>query len=471
MDDLLTILNTMMPIIEQKTNAAPSSLRLWFDDLALTSLDAERAVFSTPSPIRRQILSTKHLDNIKSALAEVIGFEVEVEIVLSEAPAPKVNEGEPKTATPELIEERLRAIEEAEEKEDTETIMKEIINGPTPGKKSLLDEYTFENFVEGESNKFARAVCYAVAKEPTTYNPLFIYGQSGLGKTHLLYAVINYMKKNHPHLKIVYKKCETFLDELVRALNDGDTASFKERYRTADVLLIDDIQFLAGKEQTQEEFFHTFSALYEADKQIILASDRPPREIKPLEDRLRTRFEGGLLSDVQPPSYELRVAIIKKKAEYMGLAISDEMVEYIAERLRSNIRQIEGVIKRLYAVCSLTSTEVTRERIDEVISIIDPGNIPTDTMVERILNAVSKTYGVSVEDMKSKRKTEDVANARHIAIHIIKYITPLTLKEIGAIFGRDHATVIFALNKVDRNMSTINNYASEVNRIMKEVKG
>ena len=237
------------------------------------------------------------------------------------------------------------------------------------------------------------------------------------------------------------------------------------------MLLIDDIQFLAGKEQTQEEFFHTFSALYESDKQIILTSDRPPMEIKPLEDRLRTRFEGGLLADVQPPSFELRIAIIKQKADAMGLSVSNELVEYMAERLQNNIRQIEGVLKRIYAVYSLTSAEVTKEKIDEVISIIDPGNIPTDALIEKILSAVSKAYGVSSDEMKSKKRTDNITNARHVAIYLIKQLTELTLKEIGAIFGRDHSTVVFSVEKVGKNIKTINNYELEINRLIKEIKG
>ena len=470
-DELINIVEAMMPIIEKKINTSATGLKLWFEDFSLVSLTEREAVFTTPSPLKCNILSSKHLSVIKEALEEVIGFPVEIEIKVSKAKL-KSSEPEEKTVvTPEIIDERVKTIDDAEdEQDDTETVMKEIINGPTPGKKSLLDEYTFENFVEGESNKFARAMCYAVAREPTTYNPLFIYGQSGLGKTHLMYAVINYIKKHHSHLNIIYKKCETFLNELIMALNAGDTASFKERYRTCDVLLIDDIQFLAGKEQTQEEFFHTFSSLYESEKQIILASDRPPKDIKPLEDRLRTRFEGSYIADVQPPSYELRIAIINKKAEYMGITISPELTDYIAQRLRSNIRQIEGVIKRLYAVYSLTSVQINKEIIDEAISVVDPGNIPADAMVERILTAVSRQYGISVQDLKSKRKTEDIANARHIAIYIIKTVTHLTLKEIGAVFNRDYSTVISSLNKVDRNIHTVNNYEEEINALIEKIK-
>ena len=339
-----------------------------------------------------------------------------------------------------------------------------------PDRKPVIDTYTFDNFVEGSSNKFAKAACMAVAKYPTTYNPLFIYGNSGLGKTHLLNAVVHYMREHHPHLKIVYKKCERFLDELIHALKNDSPQQFKEYYRTCDVLLIDDIQFLAGKEQTQEEFFHTFSTLYESEKQIIITSDRPPKEIKPLEDRLLTRFEGGVLADVQPPNFELRIAIIEKKAEDMNLKISTELIEYMAERLQNNIRQIEGLLKRIYAVSSLTSVEVTKSIIDDAISAIDPGNIPTDTLVERILMAVSKEYGVTVEELKSTRKTDNVAGARHVAIYIIKKETDLSLKKIGAIFNRNHATVISSLDKVSNNMRTINNYEQTVERIIKEVR-
>jgi len=462
MDELTGIVSAMLPEIEIRMNAAPSIFKLWFEDFKLISLDDTKAVFTTPTTLRKNILSSKYMSVIKGTLEDVIGFSVEIEIKALDEKN-KIDREPPEDIYIEPMPKKA-------DEEDKEEIITESINDPS-GKRSLISGYTFENFVEGSSNKFARAACMAVAREPNTYNPLFIYGHSGLGKTHLLYAVINYMKKNHPELRIVYKKCENFLDELITAIRNGTTSEFKEKYRSADVLLIDDIQFLAGKEQTQEEFFHTFNALYEADKQIILTSDRPPKEIKPLEDRLRTRFEGGLLADVQPPSFELRIAIIKKKADSMGLVVSNELIEYMAERLQNNIRQIEGVLKKIYAIYSLTSSEVTKDNIDEAISIIDPGNIPTDALVEKIIFSVSKAYGVDVESMKSKKKTNNIANARHIAIYIIKKMTELTLKEIGAIFNRDHATVISSIDKVERNMSTVNNYEKEINRIIKEIKG
>lgn len=463
MDELSAIMTAILTEVEKKVSTAPSIFKLWFGDLELISFSETGATFCTGTKLKKKILLSKYINILKESIEEVTGFPLEIEIYHKD----ELNGKE------ESKEESLYDIPTYSEDEDhylKEKKITDIINTPSY-KPSLLDEYTFDNFVEGSSNKFAKAVCYAVAREPNTYNPLFIYGNSGLGKTHLLYAVINYMKKNHPGLNIVYKKCETFLEELVKALKSGSTTAFKEKYRTADVLLIDDVQFLAGKESTQEEFFHTFSALYEADKQIILTSDRPPREIKPLEDRLRTRFEGGLLADVQPPNFELRIAIISKKADSMGLKISNELIEYMAERLQNNIRQIEGVLKRIYAIYSLTSSEVTKEKIDEVISIIDPDNIPTDALIERILSEVSKTYGVPTESMKSKKKTDNISNARQIAIYIIKNMTELTYKEIGAIFDRDYSTAIAAYNKVERNIKTVNNFESDIMRLMKKIKG
>ena len=472
MDELSSISDILLSLIEQKMSSSLSIFNLWFNEFKLASLTDDKAVFTTPSAIKKNILSTKYQKLITESLEEAIGFPLEISVLTDEEfknPAPKQSEGTAPTIAP-YFEAVKEPINNKDEDDEEEKIITESISSPS-NKRTLLDDYTFENFVEGSSNKFAKAACYAVANEPNTYNPLFIYGNSGLGKTHLLYAVINHMKKNHPGINIVYKKCESFLEELIRAIRNGSTTAFKEKYRSCDVLLIDDIQFLAGKEQTQEEFFHTFSALYESDKQIILTSDRPPKEIKPLEDRLRTRFEGGLLADVQPPSFELRIAIIKQKADAMGLSISNDLVEYMAERLQNNIRQIEGVLKRIYAVYSLTSAEVTKEKIDEVISIIDPGNIPTDALIEKILSSVSRAYGVPVDQMKSKKRTDTVANARHVAIYLIKQFTELTLKEIGAIFGRDYSTVISSVDKVEKNIKTVNNYEIEINRLIKEIKG
>ena len=469
MDELSGISEVLREELQVKIGTSQSTFDLWFTGFTLTELSEDRAVFSTPTELRQRILSAKYIDVIKSTLAEIIGFSVDVQIFVENDQSLfklQSDEGDDEIEEVEDISE-----EEREEILEKEKKIAEMLNDTSQDKKTLLDEYTFDNFIEGSSNKFAKAACYAVAKDPCAYNPLFIHGHSGLGKTHLLYAIMNYMKKNHKGLKIVYKKSESFMNELIEAIGQGLTAPFKEKYRSADVLLLDDIQIIAGKEATQEEFFHTFNALYESEKQIILTSDRPPMEIKPLTDRLRTRFESGLIADVQPPSFELRVAIIRKKAEILGINAPPHLIDYMADRLNSNIRQIEGVLKKLQFMSSFSSIEITKETIDQVISVVDPGNIPTDTMVERILTAVAKKYGVAVEDLKSKKKTDSIAKARHIAVYIIRKLTTLSLDETGKIFGRDHSTALYSEQKTMDNIRTVKNFERELNQLIKEIKG
>lgn len=468
MDELQCIVEAMLPSIESKFNAAPSTFKLWFGDFLLLSLDEKEAVFSTPTELRKRILTSKYIDLISEALAEIIGFEVNVKIVSNEELSSKNEEQDVINLIPSKEEQK----ENEEREKKIKVILDDSASVDSETKKNILDEYTFDNFIEGASNKFAKAACLAVANTPATdFNPLFIHGNSGLGKTHLLCAVINHMRIKYPKLKIVYKKCEDFMNELISAITTSSTQEFKEKYRGADVLLIDDIQFIAGKVSTQEEFFHTFSYLYESNKQIILTSDRPPHEIKPLEDRLRTRFEGGLIADIQPPSSELRAAIIKKKSNSIGLSISNELVEYMAGRLHENIRQIEGVIKKLGAMNAMTGREVTKESIDEVISVIDPGNIPVDILIDKIISTVAKYYGVTVEELKSKKKTDAVANARHIAIYIIRKLTDKSFKEIGGIFSRDHSTIMASCDRVNTNIKTMIKTDSDIKKIIKEIKG
>ena len=465
MDELQGIVDAILPVIQEKTNSANSTFNLWFGGLKLVSLDEEKAIFTTPTKLRKRFLNAKYKDFISEALEELIGCQVEVSI-------DDVEDEEKNLLTEDEKSDLSETPEQKKEGEDREKKIQKIIETSPSEKGSILDEYTFENFIEGASNKFAKAVCYAVAKAPSTdYNPLFIHGNSGLGKTHLLCAIINYMKANHKGLKIVYKKCEDFMNELISAISTYSTKEFKEKYRGADVLLIDDIQFIAGKVSTQEEFFHTFSYLYESNKQIILTSDRPPHEIKPLEDRLLTRFEGGLIADIQPPSPELRIAIIRKKSEQLGLNIPNDLVDYMADRLHDNIRQIEGVLKRLHAMFAMNNEEVTKEAIDGVISVIDPGNIPTDILIDRVINVTAKFFGVSQESLKSKIKTDSVANARHVAAYVIRELTKKSYKDIGKIFSRDHTSIMHSCDKVELNMKTKKNYKSDIQRIMKEVKG
>ncbi len=459
MEELQNILDAAFPIIQKKLNFTDSVFAVWFSELSLAELSEERAVFATKSKLKQKILTNKYTEVVKDALFEVIGFEVDPVFIFT---------GEEQDFPPQtpLFE---KPNEESEEQKEERAREFKLLLSSESG--SVLDGYTFENFVRGDSNEFALSLCLAVAREPTAYNPLFIYGDSGLGKTHLLAAIVNYIKKNSPHLRIVYKKSEDFINELISAISTGSTASFKDKYRTADVLLIDDIQFIAGKESTQEEFFHTFSALYEANKQIILTSDRPPREIQPLEDRLRTRFEGACIADVQPPSLELRLAIIRKKSADMGLQIADDLVDYMAERLQNNIRQIEGVLKRIGAMFSMSGKGLTREKLEEIISVIAPDSIPPDVMVDKIISVVAKKNGLRPEDLKSKKRQDNIAKARHIAIYIARNLTTLSLDSIGKIFNRDHSTVSASIDKVEIDLKTKKNAHAEISALIKQIKG
>ena len=475
MDDLRVLLDDILVVIEKKLNAPQSVFNLWFGNLELTFLSETEATFLAPSPLKKRILIQKYTPLIEEALEEVLGFKVTVNIESDRDPAidfpvmpsylEEINKKEPKS--PEKIEEELQ-----KSRRKTKMI-NDFLSGNDKEKKSIIEQYTFDNFIEGDSNKFAKAACYAVASDPLSgqYNPLFIHGNSGLGKTHLLYAIMHHLKKNHPELKIIYKKCEEFISELVAAINSNQTYLFKESYRSADVLLIDDIQSIAGKEATQEEIFNTFTTLYESEKQIVVTSDRPPKEIKPLTERLHTRFEMGLIADVQPPSIELRSAIILKKAKAKDLEIPENLVYYIAERLASNVRQIEGIINKLYAMKTFSGVEITKSVIDEAISVVDPGNIPTDVMVDRILSIISRHYGVTVDDIRSKKKSSNITNVRHVAVYIIKSITTLTLNEIGDVLGgRNHATIINSLEKAEIMIRTVKNKEAEILSLIKEIK-
>jgi chromosomal replication initiator protein len=287
----------------------------------------------------------------------------------------------------------------------------------------------------------------------------------------LLFAVTNEIKRNNPNIRLMYKKGEEFTNELISSIQNNTQPAFREKYRTVDVLLIDDIQFIAGKESTQEEFFHTFSALYEEEKQIILTSDRPPRDIKTLEDRLRTRFEWGLLADIQPPSFELRTAIINKKAEALNATISSEVVEYLATKLQNNIRQIEGSIKKIVAISLLTGAPITIELARRAISDVLSGNEPVNVTVDRILAAVSRKYGITIEDIKAKKRSEGIVKARHVSIYLIRQLSDVSFTSIGEFFGRDHTTIMSAFKKVESLVSSSPSMANDISELMAELKG
>ena len=334
-------------------------------------------------------------------------------------------------------------------------------------------EFTFDTFIVGQSNKFAHAACLAVAQNPArAYNPLFLYGNSGLGKTHLLYAIGNDIKNNYPDKNIIYIKGDDFTNELIEAIGKATTAEFRQKYRQADVLLVDDVQFIGGKERTQEEFFHTFNTLFEANKQIVLTSDRPPKEIKTLEDRLRSRFESGLLADIQPPDIETRIAIIRRKSEILGLNLDDEVCEYIATKLKTNIRQLEGVVKKLKARFYLTGETATLQTVSEAISDILNNEAPPELTVEKIIDEVARTFGVEADDIRStKSRRANINKPRQIAIFIVRELTSLSMEAVGKEFGdRHYSTIVYTIQQVEKNMKTNSSLRETVEDIIKNIR-
>ncbi len=311
------------------------------------------------------------------------------------------------------------------------------------------DGYTFENFVVGPCNHIAHASALAVAKNPyqNPYNPLFLYGNSGLGKTHLMSAIKNSIEKNHPDKKVLFIRGEQFVNELIQAIRTQTTDLFHEKFRSVDVLFMDDIHIIAGKEQAQEEFFNTFNALY-PDRLIVVTSDRPPKEIKTLEDRIRSRLESGMMADLQPPDFETRVNIIKIKADQLGMEVDDDTVYYIAEQIKENTRQLEGIIKKLKAYVSVDTNKLNLPIVQRYIRDIISETLPEPVTVEKVVDEVSRTYNVSIEDIYSRKKSADITYARQISMYIVSRVMTLSSTEIGKKFNKDHTTVLYTLEKV-----------------------
>ena len=331
--------------------------------------------------------------------------------------------------------------------------------------------YTFNTFIVGPSNRFAHAASQAVAERPAVaYNPLFIYGNSGLGKTHLLYAICNYIHVKQPNFNIIYVKGDQFTNELIESVRYNTQPEFRSKYRKADILLVDDIQFIGGKIQTQEEFFHTFNHLYEAKKQIVLTSDRPPKEILTLEDRLRTRFESGLLADVQPPDIETRIAIVQRKAELSDIHIEDNVCEFIATRLKSNIRQLEGAVKKLKAYHLLQGELPIMTTAQRAISDILNNEQSQPVTVSKIIEEVSRSYGVSGSEIRSSRRSSKISLARQVAAYVVREITQMSMVAIGEEFGgRDHSTISYGIQQIERNMQTDSNLKAIVEDLIKNL--
>ncbi len=331
----------------------------------------------------------------------------------------------------------------------------------------LNPRYVFDSFVIGESNRFAHAAALAVAEAPgRAYNPLFIYGGVGLGKTHLMHAIGHFALSRFPLKRVLYLSCEKFTNDFISSIQQRKTTEFRARYRSIDLLLIDDIQFLAGKEQTQEEFFHTFNALHGANKQIIISSDRPPKEIATLEDRLRSRFEWGLITDIQPPDLETRVAILCQKAEQENFRVPLELMAYIAARIHSNIRELEGALIRIMAYVAFSKRQVTRELIDEVLKGLFPQERQRSITIEDIKKTVAAHYGLKVDDLTAKKRTRLITHPRQVAMYLCRKLTPASLPRIGEEFGgRDHTTVIHACERIENDLARDEDFPKVIKEI------
>ncbi len=420
---------------ELKKNCSETIYSVWFHELKLDSFDGESVVL-TDDPFRCKIINEKFIPLLEECFEKVMGFRVSVSVM-------------PKQEKPK----------KEESKKDFQSV-------------SRGDEATFDNFIVGDSNKFAHAAALAVASDPgNTYNPLFIHGNSGLGKTHLLNAICNEIIKNNPDAYIIYVRSEDFMNELIDYLqNKKDTSVFHNKYRNADVLLIDDVQFIAGKTSTELEFFHTFDTLVKAHSQIVITSDRPPREIATLEERLRNRFESGLIADIQPPDLETRVAIIKSKAESLGIEIPSSIILFMAEKIKNNIRQLEGAVKKIKAYVML-GEEVNLGTAQKAIRDIFSEGDPTPVLIDKIIDEVSRTYGITVAEIKSKKHDAKIVFPRHVAMYIIREMTQLTNKKVAEIFGlSDHSSVMYAYRRIETERE--NNYSLKtiIADIMKNVQ-
>ena len=433
MNSLNDVWNEVVRVLSK--DMTPTAVATWFADCEPVDIDGNTLLIKTNSDFKRDIIYSRFGETIRSVLSDLFSSDFDFQLLLPD--------------------EADNYKEHAKEKD------------PLPE----LAGYTFDRFIVGKSNEFAHAAAVAVAEKPgEAYNPLFIYGNSGLGKTHLLLSIGQYIREHHPEMKIEYIKGDEFMNHMVKAIKEGTAEEFRTRYRNVDLFLVDDIQFIAGKERTQNEFFHTFNNLYEAGKQIVITSDRPPMEMTLLDDRLRTRFEGGLMADIQPPDIETRMAITRNKAAQLGLMLSDEAVVYIAENITANIRQIEGVIKRLTAYKEILNKVIEIEDVKRAITDVTRTgeDIPSP---DKIIRETARYYNITPEVVRGQDRSRIPTLARQIAMYLIRTLTNATLNEIGAEFeGRNHATVLSSIRKIEdlirsdpRMASTIRSISSNIN--------
>ena len=437
MDSLNDMWSAVCECAKEKYNVNSEAFKLWFTPRTLKSFDGQKAVLSINNNFLFPIIEKKYSELINNAFNEVIGFNVEIEFTLEQL-------------TDEKVEQKA--------------------NDSGASLRTLGDN--FDNFVVGKSNNYAYAAAKKVAEEPgKSYNPLYIYGKSGLGKTHLLKAIENEMKSRNPEAKIIYITSENFTNDLVYHLRNKTMYEFREKYRNCDALLMDDIQFIAQKEQTEEEFFHTFNELTEYGKQIVMTSDRSPNEIQILQERLKTRFEWGLMVDIQPPDFETRMAIIKNKAEQYDFSIPDEIVEFFAQEVKNNVRQLESAVKKIKSLCLLSNVKPTLDIAKEAIKELTTYNQPISVINSKITETVGNTYGISVENIMSDKRDKNIKDARQISMYIIREITGMSLEDIGKYFGgKTHSTVKHSIDKVRTMMDDDFQFKKTVEDIIKNVK-
>jgi chromosomal replication initiator protein len=438
------LMNTQLNEIWQKTlgllknELTEISFNTWIKTIDPLSLTGNTINLAVPAEFNKGILESRYQTLIKNAIKQVTFKEYEIAFIVPS-------------------QENLNKLTKQTESAGNEDSPLSVLN----------PKYTFDTFVIGNSNRFAHAAALAVAEAPgKAYNPLFIYGGVGLGKTHLMHAIGHYILEQNSSQRVLYVSSEKFTNELINAIKDNRNEEFRSKYRNIDVLLIDDIQFIAGKERTEEEFFHTFNALYEANKQIILSSDKPPKEIS-LEDRLRSRFEWGLIADMQAPDLETRIAILRKKAQLENLTVPNEVIVFIADKIASNIRELEGALNRVIAYSSLTENEITVELASEALKDILSANKAKVLNCTTIQEAVARYFDIRPEEFKSKKRTRDIAFPRQIAMYLCRELTEMSLPKIGEEFGgRDHTTVIHACEKISEEIES----NSETRRAVSEIK-
>ena len=433
---------------EMAGNVSTAVMSTWIKTLVPKEFNDDNLVLETSSDFKKNIIDRRFTEEIKKAAEDVLGFTVNVVITV-----------------------------DAEEQMMQEKIALEASNSPIQVQNVMeIDprelEPTFSNFIVGSTNQFAYVAAVAVTNNPgSVHNPLFIYGESGLGKTHLLKAIRAELKRSRPTMNILFTSGENFLNEMINHMSEKNMAEFHNKYRNADILLMDDIQFIGKTSVAQEEFFYTFEALINQGKQIVLTSDRPPKDIPTLEERLRSRFVQGLLADIQPPMLETRIAIIRRKAQAFEMNIPDDVIEFIAERLKNNVRQIEGVVNKLYAVYSIDGSTPTIGVANDIIKDIIYYAQPTEVTINNIIDKVARSFGVSPDDIRSEKKKAEISNARQFAMYIMREVTNLTYEEIGAQFGgKKHSTVIYSIEASESKMEDNPQLKNTVYDIMKSIK-